>query len=99
MSFIVTVFELLLSQLQLISNGRFKSVEHRVLANQVGPRVSVACFFSTGLHPSTKLYGPIKELLSDENPSKYKETTTRDYLTHYLGVGLAGKTALDHYRL
>eukprot|EP00268_Persea_americana_P031329 TRINITY_DN3045_c0_g1_i1.p1 TRINITY_DN3045_c0_g1~~TRINITY_DN3045_c0_g1_i1.p1 ORF type:complete len:376 (-),score=51.88 TRINITY_DN3045_c0_g1_i1:324-1451(-) len=85
--------------LQLISNGRFKSVEHRVLANQTGPRVSVACFFTTHFHPSTKLYGPIKELLSDENPPKYKETTIRDYLTHYYGVGLDGKTALNHYRL
>ncbi|WJZ87275.1 hypothetical protein VitviT2T_006671 [Vitis vinifera] len=33
--------------LQLITNDRFKSVEHRVLANRRGPRVSVACFFST----------------------------------------------------
>ncbi|PRQ36483.1 putative deacetoxyvindoline 4-hydroxylase [Rosa chinensis] len=39
----------------LISNDRFKSVEHRVLANQRGPRVSVASFFSTGMLPSTNL--------------------------------------------
>ncbi|XXG45502.1 hypothetical protein AAC387_Pa02g0571 [Persea americana] len=31
--------------------------------------------------------------------SSPQETTTRDYLTHYYGVGLDGKTALDHYRL
>lgn len=74
-------------------------MEHRVLANRVGPRVSVACFFTTHFHPSTKLYAPIKELLSDENPPKYKETTIRDYLTHFYRVGLDGKTALDHYRL
>ncbi|WJX85958.1 hypothetical protein P8452_68332 [Trifolium repens] len=33
--------------LQLITNDKFKSVEHRVLANKVGPRISVASFFST----------------------------------------------------
>ncbi|TYH55832.1 hypothetical protein ES332_D09G263600v1 [Gossypium tomentosum] len=31
--------------LQLISNDGFRSMEHRVVANCVGPRVSVACFF------------------------------------------------------
>ena len=54
--------------LQLISN-KFISVEHRVVAKNAEPRVSIACFFSTHFHPaSTRMYGPIKELLS-ENPS------------------------------
>ncbi|KDO68479.1 hypothetical protein CISIN_1g035966mg [Citrus sinensis] len=30
--------------IQLITNHRFRSVEHRVLVGRVGPRVSVACF-------------------------------------------------------
>lgn len=30
--------------LQLITNDKFKSVEHRVLANHDGPRISIACF-------------------------------------------------------
>ncbi|PHT38988.1 Deacetoxyvindoline 4-hydroxylase [Capsicum baccatum] len=53
--------------LVLISNDKYISVEHRVLANKVGPRISVACFFSTGASPSSKLYGPIAELLSEDN--------------------------------
>ncbi|KAL5542205.1 hypothetical protein UlMin_009915 [Ulmus minor] len=85
--------------LQLISNERFKSVEHRVLANREGPRVSVACFFSTNVMPTNKLYGPIKELLSEENPPKYKETTVRDYCLHFYAKGLDGKSSLDHFRV
>ncbi|XP_050374916.1 1-aminocyclopropane-1-carboxylate oxidase homolog 1-like [Argentina anserina] len=85
--------------LQLISNDRFKSVEHRVLANRRGPRVSVACFFCTGLLPLTKLYGPIKELLSEENPPKYKETTVRDYFAYFNQKGLDGTSALPHFEL
>ncbi|KAL5063079.1 hypothetical protein RYX36_024816 [Vicia faba] len=45
---------------QLITNDRFKSVEHRVVANHVGPRISVACFSCH--RSSSKLYGPMKEL-------------------------------------
>ncbi|XP_057959498.1 1-aminocyclopropane-1-carboxylate oxidase homolog 1-like [Malania oleifera] len=85
--------------LQLITNDKFKSVEHRVLANSVGTRVSVACFFSTGFYPSSKLYRPIKELLTEENPPKYKETTVRDYCAYFNAKGLDGTSALLRFRL
>ncbi|KAK7286948.1 hypothetical protein RJT34_22319 [Clitoria ternatea] len=85
--------------LQLITNDRFKSVEHRVLANHVGPRISVACFFSTFVRGNSKLYGPIKELLSEDNPPKYKETTVSDYDAYCVAKGLDGTSALAHYRI
>ncbi|KAK4348340.1 hypothetical protein RND71_031095 [Anisodus tanguticus] len=85
--------------LQLISNDKFKSVEHRVLANRVGPRISIACFFSTFFLASSRLYGPIKELLSEENPSKYRETTVQEYAAYFTAKGLDGTSALRHFRL
>ncbi|KAM1012844.1 hypothetical protein ACFX13_043627 [Malus domestica] len=85
--------------LQLISNDRFKSVEHRVLANREGPRISVASFFSTGMLPFTNLYGPIKDLVSEDNPPKYRETTVRDYHTHFYAKGLDGTSALTHFKI
>ncbi|KAF3456832.1 hypothetical protein FNV43_RR01486 [Rhamnella rubrinervis] len=85
--------------LQLISNDRFKSGEHRVLANGVGPRISVATFFYTGMLETKKLYGPIKELLSDANPPKYRETTVRDFITVFQGEGLGGTSALANFKI
>ncbi|KAF7817784.1 1-aminocyclopropane-1-carboxylate oxidase-like protein 1-like [Senna tora] len=86
--------------LVLISNDRFKSARHRVLANLEGPRISVACFFSTHYQPSQLLYGPIKELLSEECPALYKQTRVSDYVAYYNSRGLGHPiSALDHYRL
>ncbi|CAN6247630.1 unnamed protein product [Urochloa humidicola] len=97
-AFIVNIADLL----QLISNDKFSSVEHRVVAKNAEPRVSIACFFSTHFHPaSTRMYGPIKELLSKENPPLYKETLVRDFIARYYSVGLDGrkKTALSDFLL
>ncbi|KAL0376756.1 UNVERIFIED_CONTAM: 1-aminocyclopropane-1-carboxylate oxidase1 [Sesamum calycinum] len=85
--------------LQLISNDKFKSVEHRVLANREGPRVSVACFFSTSLMPSSKLYGPIQDLLSEDNPPKYRETTVEEYVSYSYAKGLDGVSPLLHFKI
>ncbi|XP_031122922.1 1-aminocyclopropane-1-carboxylate oxidase homolog 1-like [Ipomoea triloba] len=85
--------------LQLVTNDRFKSSEHRVLASQCGPRISVACFLSTYLFMSSRIYGPIKELLSDENPPKYRETTVEEYIAHFHAKGLDGTSALLDFKL
>jgi hypothetical protein len=69
------------------------------LANRVGPRVSVASFFSTGSQPTSKIYGPIKELLSANNPPKYRETTVSNYVKYFSEKGLDGTSALPHFRL
>ncbi|KAK9724376.1 hypothetical protein RND81_05G068100 [Saponaria officinalis] len=84
---------------QLITNDKFKSVEQRVLANTEGPRISVASFFTTGMQPTDKVYGPIKELLSDSNPATYRETTVKDFTTFFLNEGLDGTSTLQHYML
>ncbi|KAF8016443.1 hypothetical protein BT93_H1838 [Corymbia citriodora subsp. variegata] len=84
--------------LQLISNDIFKSSEHRVLATDMGPRVSVACFFYTAAPPSPRLYGPIKELTSEADPPKYRETTIMEYISHY-SARAEGTMALERFRL
>nr|XP_043627525.1 1-aminocyclopropane-1-carboxylate oxidase homolog 1-like [Erigeron canadensis] len=85
--------------LQLITNDKFVSSQHRVLANKMAPRVSVASFFSTNMIPTSKVFEPIKELLSKENPAKYRGTTVNEYVAHYAKKGLDGTSALLHFKI
>ncbi|KAH0854493.1 hypothetical protein HID58_069194, partial [Brassica napus] len=67
----------------LITNDKFISSEHRVLANRATKaRVSVACFFTTGIRPNPRIYGPIRELVSKDNPPKYREITVMEFAAH-----------------
>lgn len=70
------------------------------MAKKIGPRISVACFFRCNLPPENgRVYGPIKELISDQNPAIYRETTIKDYVAHYYEQGLNGISGLEHFKL
>lgn len=84
---------------QLITNDKFISVNHRVLAKHVGPRISVATFFRPNVQASSRVYGPIKELLSEENLPLYRETDAKEYLARYFSKGVDGISPLQHFRL
>ncbi|KAJ0769933.1 putative deacetoxyvindoline 4-hydroxylase [Helianthus annuus] len=83
----------------LITNDKFVSSQHKVVANKVGPRVSVASFFTTSAIETSKVYGPITELLSEDNPAQYRSTTLKEYTHYYRAKGLDGTSALLHFKI
>ncbi|VVA90209.1 unnamed protein product [Arabis nemorensis] len=86
--------------LQLITNDKFISSEHRVLANRATEaRVSVACFFTTGIRPNPRMYGPMRELVSEDNPAKYREITVKEFAAHRSSKGLDGTSDLLHFKI
>ncbi|KAI3412852.1 uncharacterized protein J3R85_016863 [Psidium guajava] len=85
--------------MQLVSNDKFKSAEHRVLARRAGPRVSVACFLFPGATRKTSPYKPIEGLLDEDNPPLYRETSFLEYYGYSLSIGLNGESVLPHFRV
>ncbi|KAF2579800.1 hypothetical protein F2Q68_00000819 [Brassica cretica] len=85
--------------LQLITNDKFVSLEHRVLANRQGPRISIASFFSSSKHANSTVYGPMKELVSEKNPPKYRDITIKEYTEGYFKKGLDGTSHLLNIRI
>ncbi|KAF7084047.1 hypothetical protein CFC21_087742 [Triticum aestivum] len=86
--------------LQLLSNDRFRSVEHRVLSKSVGPRVSVACFFRPhGAAAAARVCAPILVGDGAASPPRYRSATVEDLIVHYRDKALDGTSMLDHYRI
>jgi isopenicillin N synthase-like dioxygenase len=84
--------------LQLVSNDRFKSVEHRVVASSVGPRVSVVCFFRT--NGAAAAASVLASIVTDgDGKARYRSTTVEELLRHSRAKGLDGTSALHHFRI
>ncbi|KAI3693045.1 hypothetical protein L6452_32873 [Arctium lappa] len=98
-----TLFTILLQDhiggLQLLTNGKFECASHRVLSKKVGPRISVASFLRVPSTQSYKVIEPIKELLSEENPAKYRSTTMEEFTKYSMAKGLNGVPTTLHYQI
>uniref|UniRef100_A0A7N0ZV23 Fe2OG dioxygenase domain-containing protein n=1 Tax=Kalanchoe fedtschenkoi TaxID=63787 RepID=A0A7N0ZV23_KALFE len=67
-------------QIQVLSNGRYKSVHHRAVSSKV-LRVSLAVFY--GPNKDTMI-SPIEELVDDEHPPMYREYKMSEFLDHFV---------------
>nr|AVP71904.1 GA2ox1 [Paris polyphylla var. yunnanensis] len=76
--------------LQVLTNGRFRSVKHRVLANRVEPRLSMIYFVGP---PSRERLVPLPSLIKEGEQSLYREFTWCEYKR------LAYRTRLAENRL
>jgi isopenicillin N synthase-like dioxygenase len=75
-------------QLQVVSNGRFQSVEHRVVTNTSAARLSVTTF----LHPDADvMLGPALDLVDASHPPLYPTTKYSDYRRAFHRKGLNSK--------
>ncbi|CAK9186949.1 unnamed protein product [Ilex paraguariensis] len=78
--------------LEIMSNGRYKSIEHCVTANGSKNRVSVPIFVSP--RPSDVI-GPLPEVLESGEEAMYKQVAYSDYMKHFFNKALDGKGTLE----
>jgi gibberellin 2-oxidase len=81
--------------LQVMTNGRFKSVRHRVLANGINPRLSMIYF---GGPPLSEKIAPLPSLMKGKE-SLYKEFTWFEYKNSTYGSRLADNRLGNYERI
>lgn len=74
--------------LQIMSNGRYKSIEHRVIANGNNNRISVPIFVNP--RPND-IIGPLPEVLASGEKPIYKQVLYSDYVKHFFRKAHDGK--------
>ncbi|OAY83482.1 Leucoanthocyanidin dioxygenase [Ananas comosus] len=79
-------------QIQVITNGIYKSVEHRVVVNAVAERLSIAVFYNPR---NDLLIGPAPELLTPEQPPLYRPMTYGEYRMFIRKNGPKGKVQVE----
>ncbi|XP_076912201.1 jasmonate-induced oxygenase 2-like [Bidens hawaiensis] len=79
-------------QIQVLTNGIYKSVEHRVIVNPDKERVSLAYFFNP---KSDVLIKPATELVTSTKPSLYQPMTFDEYRLFIRTKGPQGKSQLE----
>lgn len=83
--------------LEVLSNGLYRSVLHRVVLNRDTTRISIASLHSLGMDEKME---PAPELLSQQNPRGYRGSSFRDFLDFLSANDLSeGKSFIDTLRI
>lgn len=78
---------------EVISNGKYKSIEHRAVANKEKDRISIAAFCNPEKEAEI---GPACELINESNPLNYRNFKRSEYLKSYF---LEGKKAIEFAKI
>ncbi|CAN0897592.1 2-oxoglutarate-dependent dioxygenase 19 [Linum grandiflorum] len=83
-------------QLEILSNGKYKSILHRATVNKEATRISLALANAPSLD---SVVAPAPELLErDGTPAAFKGMKYRDYLSAHQSKQLDGKSSLETVR-
>ncbi|KAM7260300.1 hypothetical protein ACFE04_016041 [Oxalis oulophora] len=91
-AFIVNIGDII----EIMSNGEYKSIEHRAVVNKAKERLSIAAFN----HPNMEtMIGPLKEILKDDKAALYKSLAHDEYLRLVFSCKRDGKNRIEVMKL
>ncbi|KAI8013718.1 hypothetical protein LOK49_LG05G01011 [Camellia lanceoleosa] len=84
------------SRFEIMSNGKYRNVEYRVLANSIKePRILVVEFFSLHKKDEIHHYRPFLELLTAEKPALYRNLSHKEFHDNFFSKGLDSKSFVE----
>ncbi|KAL3376966.1 hypothetical protein AABB24_003407 [Solanum stoloniferum] len=91
-AFVVNIGDIL----EIVTNGIYKSTEHRAIVNEDKERISIATFLSPKLDGDL---GPAPSLLTPQCPAEFRRIGVADYFKGYFSRELVGKSYVDSIRI
>ncbi|CAI0471146.1 unnamed protein product [Linum tenue] len=93
-AFIVNVGDII----EIMSNGEYKSIEHRAVVNPEKERLSIAAFHNTNFNA---MIGPLPAIISKDQKQapNYKTVSAIDYIKLVVSCKLDGKGLVDQMKI
>ncbi|KAJ9178562.1 hypothetical protein P3X46_010438 [Hevea brasiliensis] len=90
-AFIVNIGDII----EIMSNGKYKSIEHRAAVNPENERLSIAAFNGPNLK---SIIAPLEDLVKEGTPN-YKSLTHEEFVKRVVSSKLDGKSLVGHMKL
>ncbi|XP_029129464.1 protein SRG1 [Cajanus cajan] len=91
-AFIINVGDIL----EIITNGIYRSIEHRATVSSEKERLSIATFYSP---TQDGVVGPASSLITEQTPARFKSIGVKDYFKGLFSRKLDGKSYVDVMRI
>ncbi|KAL6850386.1 hypothetical protein ACP4OV_021013 [Aristida adscensionis] len=83
--------------IEILSNGRYRSVEHRATVNPHKERIAAAMFHQ--VLPETTV-GPLPELMERDGGARFKSVSHAEFMRRFFSTKLDGRRShLEYYRI
>ncbi|CAL5409118.1 unnamed protein product [Camellia sinensis] len=91
-AFVVNIGDIM----EIVSNGVYRSIEHRAMVNSRKERMSIATFYSTNLESEV---GPARSLIGPNKPAVFRRVLFDKYFKDFFARKLKGKSNLDFMKI
>ncbi|KAF7074597.1 LOW QUALITY PROTEIN: hypothetical protein CFC21_079441 [Triticum aestivum] len=82
--------------MEILSNGFFKSLVHRVVTNAEKERLSLVLVYSLDLETELE---PVSEMVDDKRPARYMKIKLNDYMEKYHDTYATGTLAIEGVKI